>query len=259
MKESHSPAERLFLPKPCPKEGIWLPGERFYYQHPSVFAELFGPGKRGFEELEHFARSPLTALGWPSALCVEFCSGNGTWIEQRARAAPDLHWIAVEQRLDRARKIWLRKKRLGLTNVTVACAEGSLFCQMHLPPKSIAHCFVNFPDPWPKKRHAKHRLLKRSFLRQLSATLSPNGDLFIATDDVQSLVQLELMLQQEGSFASKTQRYLPHQPFGEYGTSYFESLWRSKGKTLFLVRCRLKADLELAIEKDEEMIFGRAQ
>lgn len=241
MKERKSRSQRLPLPKSCPEGGIWLCDQKFYYRPSSAFAGSLASGQSEFEvgRSSHFL--PPLSQSPHAALCVEFCSGNGSWIEQRASLAPDCHWIAVEHRLDRAHKIWLRQQKSGLSNLTVACAEASFFCRLQLPIKSVEQCFINFPDPWPKARHAKHRLLKVPFLRQLSSVLIPSGHLFISTDDIESLNRLQVALDEEGSFHYQLHRFSPDQPFEQYGTSYFETLWRSKGKSIHLVHCRLKS------------------
>src|SRR5690348_8334371 len=85
---------------------------------------------------------------------IEYCSGNGQWIGARAKQNPETNWIAVEKKFDRARKIWLKIHRENIPNLTVVCGEAVIFTRFYAPPCS--EIYVNFPDPWPKLRHAKH-------------------------------------------------------------------------------------------------------
>lgn len=228
---------RLPLSDRCPMRGTWLAKEQFYYQHPKVFAQIYAQGKRGFDEpWLKLEESPFKDFGH-HPLCIEFCSGNGEWIEQKARKSPECRWIAVEQRLDRAHKIWFKKERGGLRNLLIACAEASLFCHMHLSDQSVSQCFVNFPDPWPKKKHAKHRLLNLHFMQQIESILKPQGHLFVASDDANTTERLQEILIMMKGFEHYTECFLPNQSFQHYGGSYFESLWRSKGKNIYLTHC----------------------
>ena len=111
------------------------------------------------------AYDSFTFPGWDSPevfgtqrpVHVEFCSGNGTWIAEKAQQHPDVNWVAIEIRFDRVRKIWSKKKNLGLDNLFVVCGEGLRSSHHYFPEGSVDTVYVNFPDPWPKKRHAKHR------------------------------------------------------------------------------------------------------
>ncbi len=240
---------RLPLPNPCPHEGVWLASQQFFYQPPKVFShlgnwadiDLKSDSKRSpldvlesFSSREAFDAQSFFANSHP--ICVEFCSGNGAWIEQKALHSPQCNWIAVERRLDRAQKIWHRKIRSELSNLAIACAEAALFCAMFLPTHGVQQCFVNFPDPWPKARHAKHRLLKPTFLSDLERALVAGGHLLVASDDAQLMEQLESDLRSGAHF--HLNRHLVHSGDWGYGTSFFAELWRSKGRKLHLAHCR---------------------
>ena len=116
-------------------------------------------------------------------LFVEYCSGNGSWIAEKARAFPHINWLAVEKRFDRTRKIWSKIKNLNLSNLVVACAEGLTLSKNFFPSNSIHQIFVNFPDPWPKKRHIKHRIISPLFFEEAERTLTKGGLLTFVTDD----------------------------------------------------------------------------
>ena len=179
--------------------------------------------------------------GWVSAelfekeapIMVEYCSGNGTWIAEKAVQNPHLNWLAVEIRFDRTRKIWSKIKNLNLKNLVVACAEGLSLSKNFFPPSSIHQIFVNFPDPWPKRRHAKHRIISPLFFSEAARTLEEEGLLTFVTDDepystlfLELLPTLKVPLKQTNpSPGYKT-------PPDEYGTSFFDSLFRGQGKEI---------------------------
>lgn len=108
-------------------------------------------------------------------IVIEYCSGNGQWICNQAKNNPHLNWVAVEKRFDRARKIWGGLHRENLTNLIVICAEAVVYTRYYMPRSSVSELYVNFPDPWPKLRHAKHRLIRSEFLKEVEKTLISGG------------------------------------------------------------------------------------
>ncbi len=169
---------------------------------------------------------------------IELCSGNGQWIGDRAKENPEINWVAVELRFDRARKIWLKGHRENIPNLYTVCAEGRTFLRYYTPVKSVAQSFVNFPDPWPKLRHAKHRIVQKPFLDALSTTLADGAVATFATDDVPYRDQMI----QELSGAQPWLPILPqphfHTDWSAYGDSYFANLWLEKGRTIYYVQYR---------------------
>ncbi len=165
-------------------------------------------------------------------ISIEYCSGNGAWIAAKAIEDPETNWVAVEKRFDRSRKIWSKIKNHQLSNLVVICGEGFTATKYFLPSQSIQHIYINFPDPWPKQRHAKHRIIQPSFIGQMERLLLPQGRFTFVTDDPDySCLAIDEMKK-----ASSFQSIHP-EPFYTsnregYGTSYFEELWREKGKSI---------------------------
>jgi len=154
---------------------------------------------------------------------IEYCSGNGTWIAEKARHSTR-NWVAVEWRFERARKIWSKMKNYSLSNLLVVCGEALTFTREYVPEMSISEAFVNFPDPWPKEKHAKNRLFQPPFATQLSRTVLPGGSLTVATDDPAYARQIIETME------SWDHAQVPEWP--DYGESYFDDLWRSKGRSI---------------------------
>ncbi len=171
-------------------------------------------------------------FGNNNPVCVEYCSGNGAWVAAKALAEPDKNWVAIEKRFDRSRKIWSKLKNHNLSNLIVVCGEGFTATKHFFPNESIDHIFINFPDPWPKQRHAKHRIIQPAFIEQLSRLLKFDGRFTFVTDDEDySLLTIEEM-QKTSTFKSLyVDPYFVTTCEG-YGTSYFEELWRGKGKSI---------------------------
>lgn len=163
---------------------------------------------------------------------VEYCSGNGAWIVARALANPHINWVAVELKLGRTRKIWSKIKNLNLTNLIVVNGEGEFVTEKYFPKNSVSAVYINFPDPWPKRHHARYRIIKPSFLQSLSTLLKSKGQIIVVTDDASF-----------SEWTIKTFKIFPHfhcpidHPYyytewPHYGDSFFDTLWREKGRTI---------------------------
>lgn len=157
---------------------------------------------------------------------IEYCSGNGQWIGEKAKRFPAINWIAVEKKFDRARKIWLKSHRENLPNLFVACSEGVAFTRFYAP--KAQEIFVNFPDPWPKLRHAKHRLVRPEFAAELSNILVPGGKATCVTDDAKYAEQMASVFHESPDW--KLLFNVTELP--DYGRSFFNDLWLGAGRTI---------------------------
>lgn len=126
---------------------------------------------------------PAPGAPAPARIEVDLGAGDGGFLVARARANPGAAFLGVERLLGRARKIARRATRLGLPNVRVLRIEAGYAAEWLLPPRSVDAITVLFPDPWPKRRHHKHRLVQAGFLDACARALKPGGWLGIKTDD----------------------------------------------------------------------------
>ncbi|MBI3508410.1 MAG: tRNA (guanosine(46)-N7)-methyltransferase TrmB [Chlamydiia bacterium] len=163
---------------------------------------------------------------------IEYCSGNGQWICEKARQNPSIHWVAVEKRFDRARKIWGRMQREALSNLFVVCGDGTIFTRHYAPTDSVDEIFVNFPDPWPKRRHAVNRIVQKQFMKDLTRIVRKGGRATLVTDDEVYRDQMAFEVAQ--SAAWKRESMTTEWP--DYGDSWFANLWTQKGKTIYYQR-----------------------
>lgn len=160
---------------------------------------------------------------------MEFCSGNGEWIAEMAKKSPECNWIAVERDFDRARKIWLKIFRRKLNNLFVVFGEGLTFSKYYLPDASVSGVFVNFPDPWPKRRHAKHRIINGAFVQEMSRILCKTNPITLVTDDA---AYSDLIVKNFAAWKSEFGSPYYATEWPEFGLSYFYSLWKQKGRII---------------------------
>ena len=126
----------------------------------------------------------LTALfPKPRPLEVELGCGDASFLVEYALRHPEKNFIGVERLLGRISKLDRKGRRAGLTNLRGVRIESSYFLQYLLPPHSVSALHIYFPDPWPKKRHHKYRLVNEHFPEIVRAALMPGGVVYFRTDD----------------------------------------------------------------------------
>jgi len=168
----------------------------------------------------------------PLPICLEYCSGNGDWIAAKAQQCPDYNWVGIEKKFDRTRRIWSKIKHFNLSNLLAVCGEGYRVTHHYLTPNSIRAVFVNFPDPWPKQRHVKHRIIQVPFIQEIYRILEPQGTLTFVTDDVDYSEYMVKIMSQFPKFTSTFPFPYYTDDYPGYGTSFFEELWRQQGKSI---------------------------
>ena len=114
---------------------------------------------------------------------VELGSGDASFLAEYARLHPGHNFVGVERLLGRMRKLDRKGRRAGLTNLRGVRIENSYFLEYLLPPGSAAALHIYFPDPWPKRKHRRHRLINERFPVLARQALAPGGTVYLRTDD----------------------------------------------------------------------------
>ena len=132
-----------------------------------------------------FAASPIDfdhVFGRRASRVLEIGFGMGEATAAIAQARANDDFLGIEVHSPGVGSLLRRVAELGLTNVRVIRHDAVEIVAAMIPPASLAGIHVFFPDPWPKKRHHKRRLLKPSFVHELALRLAPDGYLHVATD-----------------------------------------------------------------------------
>ncbi len=129
-----------------------------------------------------FTVETAAIFGRAAPLEVEIGAGKGDFIIARAAAHPERDFLAVEMAGNVCQMLAARAGGLRLGNLRVMRTDGRTLVNLLLPDRGVAAFHVYFPDPWPKERHAKHRLFSPFFVRSLARTLERGGQLCLATD-----------------------------------------------------------------------------
>ena len=148
---------------------------------------------------------PQVEIALPVALVsretwIEIGFGAGEHLAAQAAAHPDVAFIGCEPFFDGVAQLIAEIGARHLTNVRIFQDDARLLLDA-LPDASIARAFVLFPDPWPKVRHHKRRILSRDGFAKLARVLEPGAELRVATDDPDYLDWIRTHAASEGSFA----------------------------------------------------------
>ena len=168
-------------------------------------------------------------FGREAPLHVDLGCGDGSFLHAIASQSPETNFIGVERLARRFRSS--DRKAAQLHNVRIIRAE-TLFVLRHvLAPASVNAFYLLFPDPWPKRRHHRRRLVIPEFLDAVSSRLTTDGSLFIATDHQDYFAWICKFLATRNDFAALPADWtLP--------ASTFEEKFLTTGLTLYRVELR---------------------
>lgn len=161
------------------------------------------------------ARSPLE---------VDVGSGDGSFLVAIAQKNPGQVFLGIERLLGRVRKTCRKAARLNLTNVRVLRLESVYAVRNLIPPESVTVFHVSFPDPWPKRKHHRRRLVNHEFLDAVYAALCADGQLRLTTDDADYFAHMRRVLSERVDFA---ETLWPEDP--DYPQTDFEKKFRGQG------------------------------
>ena len=131
---------------------------------------------------------------------LELGSGDGSFLAKFAQAHPEHNFIGVERLLGRLRKIDKKGLRAGLANLRLVRIEASYLLEFLLPKTSVVALHVYFPDPWPKRKHRKNRLINEAFTELTRATLQQGGTIYLRTDDADYSEQMTRVFNANSAF-----------------------------------------------------------
>ena len=138
-------------------------------------------------------------FGRAAPLVVEVGFGNGAALTELAKTHPDWNCVGVDVYRPGFGALMLACERDGIGNVRIADTEARRFLQ-RLEPGCLHRLLLFFPDPWPKKRHHKRRLVDTDFATVAARCLEVGGTLALATDWPPYAEQMQAALDAQPAF-----------------------------------------------------------
>lgn len=196
---------------------------------------LRAPEKGEFQPADYFRRLTDGEIFEREApLEVDLGCGDGRFLLEMAKQYPERNFLGVERLLGRVRKVCRLANRAKLDNVKVLRLESRYVVEWLLPLASVSRLHVLCPDPWPKARHHRRRLIQQDFLQAVWDVLQPGGEFLFKTDHDE---YFEWAGEEVATFGRFERLDWPEDAFF-YPKTDFQLHWESLGKTLNGIRLK---------------------
>ena len=179
-------------------------------------------------------------FGNDNPLALEIGCGVGDFLAKTAVDHSDRNFIAIDFYNKGCYKTCRRIDKTGLRNVRVLREEACQFVTERLSPGTLQAVYINCPDPWPKKRHRKRRLVNRQFMLFLQDYLVPGGDFFFATDFVDYGLDVAGLMQGIDTFENCLAPDLYRHEMSGYHLSKYMLKFMAEGKKIYFIHYRKK-------------------
>lgn len=164
--------------------------------------------------------------------------GDGGFLLAMAERFPERNFLGVERLLGRVRKVCRKADRRGLENVRVLRLDTAYAARWLLPKAAFSRIHLLFPDPWPKKKHHKRRIVTPEFGRAVRRLLVPGGEFLFKSDHAEYFEEASRIL--VGLHDAFEPLEWPEDAF-EYEQTDFERQWVEEGRSIGRLRLRSRA------------------
>lgn len=171
---------------------------------------------------------------------LEIGPGRGDFLFRLAEENPDATVAAIEYKRKRFDKLVRRLGKKALPNVRLLMGDARFLLPQEFSENSVDKIFILFSDPWPKRRHAKHRLFQQEFVRKLIRVLVPDGQIFIAHDDPVYISQIREV------FLPFSPELLSSEDGIDFRTFYADK-WLREGRAIYSFSYRKRANEDASI------------
>lgn len=166
---------------------------------------------------------------------IDLGCGDGSFLVAMASHYPERNFLGVERLLGRVRKVIRKAEKNSLLNLKVLRLELSYTIEWLLPDDCANRMHLLFPDPWPKKKHHKRRMVNKSFCESLVRILKEDGEFLFKTDHPDYFEESMLALE---NFDLLEQLSWNTDDF--YPVTDFEKIWTKEGKKIYSARFCVK-------------------
>jgi len=177
-------------------------------------------------------------FGNDNPLALEIGCGIGDFIAKTAADFPERNFIAIDYYNKGCDKTCRRLEKHGITNVRVLRVEAREFITEHIPEHSLCAVYINCPDPWPKKRHRKRRLVNSAFVEFLKSYMMSGADFYFATDFEDYGEDVSGFMPQQQGFRNMLLPDLSRNDLDGYHRSKYMMKFMAEGKRIHFVHYR---------------------
>jgi tRNA (guanine-N7-)-methyltransferase len=160
--------------------------------------------------------------------------GDGSFLLEMARAFPEHDFLGVERLLGRVRKVCKKITRRELENARVLRLDSRYVVEWLLPAASVTRLHLLCPDPWPKYKHHRRRIMQAEFFESVRRALLPGGEFLFMTDHEEYFHWAVTRVREYGKF--ELLDWAADSFF--YPQTDFQRQWESEGKSMFRLRCQ---------------------
>jgi len=165
---------------------------------------------------------------------VDLGCGDGSFLRDLAAGHPERDFLGVERLLGRCKKVGKKIARAGLDNARILRLDSKYVVEWLLPPESVSRVHLLCPDPWPKVRHHRRRLVQVPFLGAVKAALEPDGEFLFMTDHEEYFLYACERIHESALF-----EILPWEEDSFFHPKTdFQIQWEAEGKGMHRIRCR---------------------
>jgi tRNA (guanine-N7-)-methyltransferase len=175
-------------------------------------------------------------FGNEKKLALEVGFGDGAFLVETARSNLELNFVGIEIKEKRLKKAVKRIEKEKLENVKLLIMDVRIAIEEVFSLNTFNEIYINFPDPWPKERHKKHRIIDPDFLKELSRIMKPEAVLEIASDHEEYISYILTTLDETENFECSLPppgyvNSLPDRP-----TTKYEKEFREEGKKIYYLK-----------------------
>ena len=176
---------------------------------------------------------PMAWFDSPGPFELEIGCGKGGFLLSRARANPELRLLGIEWANKYFRYCADRMARWQLTNVRVMRTDAKIFFMHHLPPNSVSALHLYHPDPWPKKRHHKRRMVQADFVGTAIRVIKPGGRWLIQSDHQEYFEFMRTVIGTHPEFVDIPWEEADAAPAQDWEGTNFEIKYAREGRAIY--------------------------
>ncbi|MDF0010367.1 tRNA (guanosine(46)-N7)-methyltransferase TrmB [Staphylococcus pseudintermedius] len=168
---------------------------------------------------------------------IEVGSGMGKFITTLAQQNPHINYVAIERDKNVMIRVLDKVREHNITNIKLLCSDAVILTD-YFRQGEVDRIYLNFSDPWPKKRHAKRRLTYRSFLALYQQILREDGELHFKTDNRGLFAYSLESMSQFGMYFTKINLNLHQEDEGDNIPTEYEHKFAEKGSRIYRMEAK---------------------